>query len=64
MEFEKFLVDDLHRSSVNDFDLLIENLFSRITIVTKFHIPKSSISHYWTGSLKKKKKHILRSSRN
>ena len=40
LEFEKFLVDDLHRSSVNDFDLLIENIFSRITIVTKLSYSK------------------------
>lgn len=40
MEFEKFLTDDLHGSSVSDLDLLIENIFSRISIATQLSYPK------------------------
>ncbi len=40
MEFEKFLVDDLHGSSLSEINLLIENIFSKITIATKLSYPK------------------------
>jgi hypothetical protein len=40
IEFEKFLTDDLNASSLSDFELLIENVFSRISIVTQLSYPK------------------------
>jgi len=40
IEFEKFLSDDLNGSSLSDFELLIENVFSRISIATQLSYPK------------------------
>ena len=55
MEFEKFLVDDLHGSSVSDLDLLIENIFSKITIVTKLSYTKT-VNIVMEGLAEKKEK--------